>query len=204
MAYTTLIEPEQLRREYSAPGWVLFDCRFDLADTGRGERDFAHGHLAGACYAHLDRDLSSPITADSGRHPLPDPQGLCSWFGAVGIGVDTQVVHGYVRCGARGAITGVGNALPKEILHLVKLCERAATGDHEALRLARELDDALAVLSAYDEGPDLVLYYKQLMVLEGNDTAASRPVTALGRSAHSGKEGDLDDQPRRLQKEALQ
>jgi 4-hydroxy-tetrahydrodipicolinate synthase len=84
------------------------------------------------------------------------------------IGVDTQVVHGFVRCGAGGAITGVGNALPKEILHLVKLCERAAGGDHEALRLAQELDNALAVLSKYDEGPDLVLYYKQLMVLEGN------------------------------------
>jgi dihydrodipicolinate synthase/N-acetylneuraminate lyase len=84
------------------------------------------------------------------------------------IGVDTQVVHGFVRCGADGAITGVGNALPREILHLVKLCQRAASGDHEAYRLARELDEALAVLSSYDEGPDLVLYYKHLMVLEGH------------------------------------
>jgi 4-hydroxy-tetrahydrodipicolinate synthase len=84
------------------------------------------------------------------------------------VGVDTQVVHGIVNCGAGGAITGVGNALPREILHLVSLCERAASGDHEALRLARELDAALAVLSSYDEGPDLVLYYKHLMVLEGN------------------------------------
>lgn len=84
------------------------------------------------------------------------------------IGVDTQVVHGFVHCGASGAITGVGNALPREILLLVKLCQRAATGDHEALRLARELDDAFAELARYDEGPDLVLYYKHLMVLEGN------------------------------------
>lgn len=84
------------------------------------------------------------------------------------VGVDTQVVHGFVRCGAQGAITGVGNALPKEILHLVMLCRRAAEGDHEAYRLARELEEALAVLSRYDEGPDLVLYYKHLMVLAGN------------------------------------
>ena len=84
------------------------------------------------------------------------------------VGVDTQVVHGFVRCGAGGAITGVGNALPTEVLHLVKLCERAATGDHEAWRLATELDSALATLASYDEGPDLVLYYKFLMVLEGN------------------------------------
>jgi 4-hydroxy-tetrahydrodipicolinate synthase len=84
------------------------------------------------------------------------------------IGVDTQVVHGFVRCGARGAITGVGNALPTEILRLVELCRKAAHGDHEAYRLATELDEALAVLSRYDEGPDLVLYYKHLMVLEGS------------------------------------
>ncbi len=84
------------------------------------------------------------------------------------VGVDTQVVHGYVRCGAQGAITGVGNALPKEVLRLVDLCIQAAKGDANALTLANELDQALAVLSGYDEGPDLVLYYKHLMVLEGN------------------------------------
>jgi 4-hydroxy-tetrahydrodipicolinate synthase len=84
------------------------------------------------------------------------------------VGVDTQVVHGFVRCGAGGAITGVGNALPREILRLIELCQQAAGGDHEAYRLATELDAALAVLSSYDEGPDLVLYYKHLMVLEGN------------------------------------
>lgn len=87
---------------------------------------------------------------------------------ALMVGVDTQVFHGFVRCGAVGAITGVGNALPREVLRLIALCERAARGDVEARRLAKELDDALAVLSTYDEGPDLVLYYKYLMVLEGN------------------------------------
>lgn len=84
------------------------------------------------------------------------------------VGVDTQVFHGIVRCGAVGAITGVGNALPKEVLRLMELCFQAADGDANARRLALELDNALAVLSKYDEGPDLVLYYKHLMVLEGN------------------------------------
>ena len=83
------------------------------------------------------------------------------------VGVDTQVFHGYVRCGATGAITGVGNALPTEVLRLIELCEKAAEGDAKARRLAGELDDALSVLAKFDEGPDLVLYYKQLMVLEG-------------------------------------
>jgi 4-hydroxy-tetrahydrodipicolinate synthase len=84
------------------------------------------------------------------------------------VGVDTQVVHGFVNCNATGAITGVGNALPREVLHLVTLSQQAATGDAKARRLARELESALAVLSSFDEGCDLVLYYKYLMVLNGD------------------------------------
>ena len=86
---------------------------------------------------------------------------------ALMVGVDTQVLHGFVNCGAVGAITGVGNALPKPTLRLIELCQEASRGNSESLRLAKELDAALAVLSKFDEGPDLVLYYKELMVLEG-------------------------------------
>ena len=91
------------------------------------------------------------------------------------VGVDTQAFHGFVRCGAAGAITGVGNCLPEEVLTLVDLCRRAGAGDAEATRLAAELDDALRVLSTFDEGPDLVLYYKHLAVLLG-DAAYAHPV----------------------------
>lgn len=83
------------------------------------------------------------------------------------IGVDTTVYHGYVNCGATGAITGIGNALPREVLHLVALCKQAAAGDAIARIRAKELEEALGVLSSFDEGPDLVLYYKYLMVLNG-------------------------------------
>jgi 4-hydroxy-tetrahydrodipicolinate synthase len=84
------------------------------------------------------------------------------------IGVDTTVFHGFVNCGAAGAITGIGNALPREVLHLVALCQRAAAGDVGARQRAKELEAALGVLSSFDEGPDLVLYYKHLMVLNGD------------------------------------
>tara|TARA_R100000655_G_scaffold100163_1_gene144495 strand:+ start:734 stop:1696 length:963 start_codon:yes stop_codon:yes gene_type:complete len=84
------------------------------------------------------------------------------------IGVDTTVFHGFVNCGATGAITGIGNVLPREVLHLVALSQAAAAGDAEARLRAQELDAALGVLSSFDEGPDLVLYYKHLMVLEGH------------------------------------
>lgn len=84
------------------------------------------------------------------------------------VGVDTNVYHGFVNCGATGAITGIGNALPKEVLQLVELCKKAATGDVSARLKAKELEEALGVLSSFDEGADLVLYYKHLMVLNGN------------------------------------
>lgn len=100
------------------------------------------------------------------------------------VGVDTQVFHGFVNCGAQGAITGIGNVLPKEVLHLVSLCEKAAAGDLAARRLALELDQALAVLSSFDEGVDLVLYYKHLMVLAGHGEYARHfiPTDALSPS----------------------
>lgn len=85
------------------------------------------------------------------------------------IGVDTAVVHGFMNCGATGAITGIGNALPREVLLLMALSQKAAQGDARARRRACELEEALAVLSSFDEGPDLVLYYKHLMVLNGEE-----------------------------------
>jgi 1-pyrroline-4-hydroxy-2-carboxylate deaminase len=85
------------------------------------------------------------------------------------IGVDTAVFHGFVNCGATGAITGIGNVLPKEVLHLSNLCQAAAGGDADARLRAQELEQALAVLSSFDEGPDLVLYFKHMMVLKGDE-----------------------------------
>lgn len=84
------------------------------------------------------------------------------------VGVDTANFVGIVECGAIGTITGIGNVLPREVLHLVRLCKAAAAGDAEARTRALELEKALYVLSSFDEGPDLVLYYKHMMVLSGN------------------------------------
>ena len=103
------------------------------------------------------------------------------------VGVDTQVVHGFVNCNASGAITGIGNALPREVLHLVSLSKQAAKGDARARRQARELESALAVLSSFDEGCDLVLYYKHLMVLNGDE----------GYSLHFNESDVLSDAQRR-------
>jgi 4-hydroxy-tetrahydrodipicolinate synthase len=84
------------------------------------------------------------------------------------IGVDTCVFTGFVDCGAVGAITGIGCVLPKEVLHMCALARAAAAGDPDARARALELESALAVLSSFDEGPDLVLYFKHMMVLKGD------------------------------------
>ncbi len=84
------------------------------------------------------------------------------------VGVDTQVCHGVLRCGAIGLITGVGNVLPQPVLKLFALCQMALSGDCQAKNYAYELEDALKTLSTFDEGPDLVLYYKYLLFLKGD------------------------------------
>ncbi|WP_170763574.1 dihydrodipicolinate synthase family protein [Ruegeria lacuscaerulensis] len=83
------------------------------------------------------------------------------------VGVDTEVYHGFVNCGATGSITGIGTALPREALLLAALSKKAAQGSAEARLRAQELTEAIQVLSSFDEGPDLVLYYKHLLVLNG-------------------------------------
>jgi thiosulfate/3-mercaptopyruvate sulfurtransferase len=63
---------------------VVVDCRFEFSDTGKGRADWLAGHIPGAAYAHLDDDLSSPITEDSGRHPLPDPTRFATYLASIG------------------------------------------------------------------------------------------------------------------------
>ena len=86
---------------------------------------------------------------------------------ALVVGVDTQVFHGIVNCGAIGVITGIGNVIPEAVIKLFDLCIEASNGVVNSRRLAIELNDALKVLSKFDEGPDLVLYYKFLLYLKG-------------------------------------
>ena len=92
MALQTLVDCTTLAAHLDDPDWRIFDCRFDLADTSRGAADYALGHVPGAHYAHLDHDLSSPITPTSGRHPLPAVPRLAAWLGRCGVASGRQVV----------------------------------------------------------------------------------------------------------------
>jgi thiosulfate/3-mercaptopyruvate sulfurtransferase len=93
MPYNTLITVDQLRALQGAgTPLVVLDCGFDLADPGAGERAFVEGHLPGAVYAHLDRDLSGSKTGHNGRHPLPGRDALAAAAGRWGIGPGVQVI----------------------------------------------------------------------------------------------------------------
>ena len=93
MAFDTLISAEDLRAllKLDAPV-VLLDCGFDLADATAGERAFAAGHLPGAVYAHLNRDLAGTKTGHNGRHPLPDRTVFAELAGRWGVAPGAQVV----------------------------------------------------------------------------------------------------------------
>ena len=71
---------------------MIVDCRFSLAEPDRGEEEYLEGHIPGAVYAHLDRDLSGPMTGSNGRHPLPSVDQMAERFSSWGIDDAAQVV----------------------------------------------------------------------------------------------------------------
>lgn len=93
MTHTLLITPQELALHLDDPNWIVFDCRFILSQPDEKEKYYLKAHIAGAAYAHLDRDLSAPIIpGKTGRHPLPTPEEAARRFGQMGIGPGMQVV----------------------------------------------------------------------------------------------------------------
>lgn len=103
--YTTLISAANLaERLAAAPGSVaVFDCRFDLADPAAGEAAYAAGHIRGAQYLHLDRDLSGRKTGTNGRHPLPTRDAFAMLLASRGVRQGQQVVAYDAQGGAYAA-----------------------------------------------------------------------------------------------------
>lgn len=89
----TLIDTGDLETRLARPGLVLLDVRHDLAyPDDWGAAQYRAGHLPGAIFTHLDRDLSGPRTGRNGRHPLPTPEDAAATFGRLGIGPGCEVV----------------------------------------------------------------------------------------------------------------
>jgi thiosulfate/3-mercaptopyruvate sulfurtransferase len=105
MHWTALVSAEDLAPRLGDPQLALIDARFVLggADADKGEHDYAAGHLPGAVYAHLDRDLSDHSRSGHGRHPLPQAKDFCARLSAWGIAPEHQVVVYDARDGAMAA-----------------------------------------------------------------------------------------------------
>lgn len=93
MPLAQLMSPEQLAERLEQPKLVVLDCRFALDDVDYGQRSYAGGHIAGAHFADLERDLSGPVVKGvSGRHPLPQPARLIERLQSWGVDNDSDVV----------------------------------------------------------------------------------------------------------------
>ena len=87
-----LLGAAELRRMDATRGLLIVDCRHDLPRPAWGATVYAEGHLPGAVFAALDRDLSGPVRPGTGRHPLPDPSDFARTLGSWGLAADSRVV----------------------------------------------------------------------------------------------------------------
>src|SRR5579863_3388104 len=92
VSFTTLIGAAALRDLVGKPDVAVIDCRFDLMNPEGGRRAYLAGHIPGARYADLNTDLSAPISATSGRHPLPTPEEFAGTLARLRIVRANQVI----------------------------------------------------------------------------------------------------------------
>lgn len=90
--WDAIIDVASLRQILARPALCILDCRHDLAQPDLGQEQYRQGHIPGAVFAHLDRDLCGTKTGRNGRHPLPDPSALASRLRFWGVGTSSQVV----------------------------------------------------------------------------------------------------------------
>lgn len=87
-----LVSLEWLKDSLHMPDVRVIDCRFELLHPERGQEDYRSGHIPGAFFLDLDKDLSSPKQAHGGRHPLPDMEEFAEKLSRLGIDDTVKVV----------------------------------------------------------------------------------------------------------------
>jgi thiosulfate/3-mercaptopyruvate sulfurtransferase len=86
-----LVTSAWLRERLGDQGLRIVDCRYRLGEPGAGEVLWREGHIQGAAFLDLDRDLAG-APGERGRHPLPDAAIFEAAARRAGIGQDTLVV----------------------------------------------------------------------------------------------------------------
>jgi len=92
MTLRTLVGATTLAELIRHEDVLVVDCRFDLADAAAGARAYAQGHIPGAVYADLNRDLSDLTKPGLGRHPLPGASAFAGVLARWGWTPHTRVV----------------------------------------------------------------------------------------------------------------
>ena len=93
MPLAQLITAAQLQQRLHRPDLLILDCRFALDDPAYGQRSYAEGHIPGAQFADLERDLSGPVHKGvTGRHPLPNADQLQQRLRDWGLNRHSEVV----------------------------------------------------------------------------------------------------------------
>jgi thiosulfate/3-mercaptopyruvate sulfurtransferase len=72
--------------------YQFIDCRWELGNPDRGRELWLAGHIPGASFLNVERELSSAPSPVGGRHPLPGPEQFAEAAGRAGIGEDVFVV----------------------------------------------------------------------------------------------------------------
>jgi thiosulfate/3-mercaptopyruvate sulfurtransferase len=145
-----LIVAEALQEALTSPETVVIDCRFDLGDPLAGRRAYEHGHVPGAVFLDLDKDLAGPVTEATGRHPLPDPDELSRRLGQLGIARSHEVVvydgsHGGIAARAWWTLRWLGH-------ERVRLLDGGLAA---WLKLDLPLEAGIAAREAVDYMPDV-------------------------------------------------
>ena len=74
------------------PLYRFVDCRWELANPEAGRALYLAGHVPGAAFLDVERDLSAPPVAGGARHPLPSAEDFAAAAGRAGIGRGVFVV----------------------------------------------------------------------------------------------------------------
>ena len=87
-----LVSTAKLASHLNDPTWVIFDCRHDLVDHGKGAKLFAESHLVGAHFAPVEAALAGAKNGRNGRHPLPAPDQFAAFLAAHGVNKTSRIV----------------------------------------------------------------------------------------------------------------
>lgn len=92
MSFLITIDRLKHRLENKQNNTVIVDVRFQLNDPDEGRKFYLEGHIPGAVYLDLNKDLAGKVEKHGGSHPLPDVDTLAAKIGHIGIDHETTVV----------------------------------------------------------------------------------------------------------------